>query len=169
MDDRERGREAKESHIDADSIMRRIREDIRKARARAEIRTTGSEIAADQLRASERRDRFDDRLYQDLDRLHTLYDKIGVGLLLDASPLPLIAPLVQRVRSMLHRLVIYYVNRLAETQIDFNEHVTRILTAVVGELDIDRSSERIETLEQEITQLRARIDRLQTKGERNST
>ena len=166
MDDLERGREAKETDIKAEVIMRRIREDIRRRRTEAEAQGIESDEAQlGQSYTSEGGTRFNERVYRDLQEMHSIYDKIGVGLLLSGSPVPLIAPLVQRVRSMLHRLVIYYVNRLAATQADFNECVVRTLTALVGELDEGVIPSRVEELEKEVADLRAQIGQLRAKLE----
>ncbi len=164
MDDLDQGPGAGGTRIDAEIIMRRIRRDIRRRRAEAEAEWKDSGVPFDQSCVSNGSSRFDEQVYRELNRMHAIYDKIGVGLMLSGSPVPLIAPLVQRVRSMLHRLVIYYVNNLAATQTDFNEHVVRTLTALVRDLDDDMTPSRVKALEEEIADLRAEIEQLRTEG-----
>lgn len=165
MNDREWRSDARDAGVDAQAIMRRIRENIRRQRDEAGVQRAELADSLDQICGSERGARFDERVYQDLESMHAIYDRIGVGLLLSGSPIPLVAPLIQRVRSMLHRLVIYYVNKLAATQADFNEYVVRTLTALIIQLDKDTTPSRVTALEEEVAQLRSQIQQLQAKGE----
>lgn len=157
--------DAEDTDIDARAIMRQIQERVRRQRLEAEADGKQSDARFDPPRIPEQGARFSDGVYRDLQKMHTIYDKISVGLLLSGSPVPLIAPLVQRIRSMLHRLVIYYVNRLGATQTDFNQCVVRALTALLGELEEDATSSRVDALERQVVYLRAEVEHLRARRE----
>lgn len=149
--------EPRASEVDAEAIMRQIRANIRKQRAQAEAQ--GKDFVEEPY-ASQVTTRFDHRLYDALQRMSAGYDKVGVGLLLTGSSIPVIAPLVQRVRTALHHLIIYYVNTLAGQQARFNERVVLAIKALIKELEQDPTPGEVETLRQEIAQLRAQVEHL---------
>jgi hypothetical protein len=153
--------ENRDPEIDAEAIMRQIRENIRQRRAQAEAQGLDYEAFVEGLYASQVTARFNHSLYYDLRRMSVGYDKVGVGLSLTESRLPLIAPLVQRFRKALHHLVIYYVNILAGQQARFNEYVVRALTGLVKELEEGPTPTEVEALRQEVAQLRARLEQLE--------
>jgi hypothetical protein len=148
--------------IDAEAIMRQIRENIRKRRAQAEAQGLDYESFVEGLYASQVTARFDHSLYYDLRRMSVGYDKVGVGLSLTESGLPLIGPLVQRFRKALHHLVIYYTNMLAGQQARFNEYVVRALTGLVKELEEGPGPDDIAALRREVAELRARVEQMET-------
>jgi len=153
--------EIRDPEIDAEAIMRQIRENIRQRRAQAEGQGLDYEAFVEGLYTSQVTARFDHSLYYDLRRMSVGYDKVGVGLSLTESRIPLIAPLVQRFRKALHHLVIYYVNILAGQQARFNEYVVRALTGLVKELEEGPTPTEVEALRQEIAQLQARLEQLE--------
>jgi hypothetical protein len=109
--------------------------------------------------------RFDRSLYDALQRMSVGYDKAGVGLLLAGSSIPLVAPLVQRIRAAYHRLIIYYVNELARQQARFNEYVVRAMATLVKELEKDPIPGEVEALRREVARLRGEIEGLKPKAE----
>jgi hypothetical protein len=167
-DDLERIIEIRDPEIDAESIMRQIRQNIRKRRAKAEEQGLDYEAFVEGLYASQVTARFDHSLYYDLRRMSVGYDKIGVGLSLTESRVPLIAPLIQRVRKALHHLVIYYTNKLAGQQARFNEYVVRALSALVKELEEGPTPEEVESMRQDVAELEARIGELEARLESRS-
>lgn len=158
--------EIRDPEIDAEAIMRQIRENIRKRRAQAEAQGLDYEAFVEGLTASKVEARFDQSLYYDLRRLSVSYDKIGVGLSLTESHLPLIAPLAQKVRMALHHLVIYYVNMLARQQARLNEYVIRALTTLTKDLELGPTPAKFQALQQEVAQLRARLEQLEARQQR---
>lgn len=162
-DDLERIIEIRDPEIDAESIMRQIRQKIRERRAKAEEQGLDYEAFVEGLYASQVSARFHHRLYYDLRRMSVGYDKLGVGLSLTESRIPVIAPLVQRVRRALHHLVIYYTNKLAGQQVRFNEYTIRALTGLVKELEEGPTSSTVETLQQEVESLRAQVENLEAR------
>ncbi len=153
------------SEIDAEAIMRQIRGNIRVQRAQAEAQGLDYEAFVEEICGSQDSTRFDCSLYDALRRMSVSYDKVGVRLSLSGSSIPLIAPLVQRLRGGLHHLVIYYVNHLAGQQVRFNERVVRALATLVKELEKEPTSAQAEALQQEVAQLRIEVERLRAKVE----
>jgi hypothetical protein len=90
-------------------------------------------------------------LHEAIRRTSLSYDKIPVELALTQSQVPLVGRLLQRARTALHDLVLFYVNRLASRQVRFNEQTARALVALVKDL------------EAEIGDLRARIAELEAE------
>src|SRR2546425_333324 len=97
--------EIRDPAIDSEAVMRSIRENIRQRRAQAEAQGLNYEAFVEGLYAARATARFDHSLYYDLRRMSVAYDKIGVGLSLSETRIPLIGPLLQRVRAGLHQLV----------------------------------------------------------------
>ncbi len=161
--------EIRDSEIDAEAIMRQIRENIRKRRAQAEAQGVDYAAFVEGTYASQEGRRFDADLYYELRRVSISCDKLGVDLSLTESRLPLIASLVQRVRTALHHLVIYYVNMLARQQVRVNEYMMRALTALVKNLEPGPTPTEVEALRQEVAQLRARLEQIEKRLELGRT
>ncbi|KAA3658847.1 MAG: hypothetical protein DWQ04_23885 [Chloroflexi bacterium] len=98
----------------------------------------------------------------DLADLHTAlaqaahaYDQIWVEI--DITPSRW--PLLDRIKKSLHHLVIFYVNRLGERQIKFNDRILR----TVNLLAVAHSAKNEETavLKQQITSLQHRLNELE--------
>ena len=153
--------EIRDPEIDAEAVMHQIRENIRKRRAEAEAKGLDYEAFVEGLYASKVSARFDHQLYYDLRRMGVGYDKVGVGLSLTESRIPVIAPVVQRIRHALHHLVIYYVNQLAAQQARFNEYVVRALTNLVKALEDDPVPDDVAALQEEVQELRDRLKDLE--------
>ena len=153
--------EIRDPAIDAEAIMRRIREAIRQRRAQAEAQGVDYEAFVEGLSRANVGARFDQSLYYDLRRMSVAYDKIGVGLSLTETRIPLVGALVQRVRRGLHQLVIYYVNMLAGQQARFNEYEVRALTTLVKALEDGPTPSEMDALRTEVAQLQARIAQLE--------
>ena len=140
--------------LDAEAIMREIRARIRARRAEAKARGLDFEAYADGLYPLPPDALFSRDLYEAVRYVGLGWDKVGVEMALTESRLPLVGGLVQRLRTALHELVLFYVNRLAARQIRFNEQTARALTILVRDL------------EAEIADLRARVTALE--GDRSS-
>lgn len=164
-DDLEKIIEIRNPEIDAEAIMRRIRENIRQRRSEAEAQGLDYEAFVEGLYASPDATRFDRSFYYDLRWMSRGYYKIGVGLSLTESRIPLVAPLVQRIRTALHHLVIFYTNMLAGRQVRVNEYIVRALIGLVEVLERDPTPDEIEALRQEVAELRAQLKRLEAKME----
>jgi len=156
--------EIRDPGIDSEAIMRRIRENIRQRRTQAEAHGLNYEAFVEGLYAAKVSARFDHSLYYDLRRMSVSYDKIGVGLSLTETRLPLIGPVLHRVRAALHQLVIYYVNMLAAQQARYNEYMVRALSTLVKDLELGPTPAEVEALRNEVAELRARILQLEAKA-----
>lgn len=96
-------------------------------------------------------------VYEELYQANQIYDKLHVSLYLTPVRMPLVGGLWQKLRRGLHRVVIFYVNRLGEAQIRFNTHIVQILNEVVRYLDVDATADRIELLERRVQELEKRL------------
>ncbi len=164
-DDLEQIIEIRDSEIDAEAIVRQIRENIRQRRSEAKAQGLDYEAFVEGLYAAPDATRFDRSLYYDLRWMSMGYYKIGVGLSLTESRIPLIAPLVQRVRAALHHLVIFYTNMLAGRQVRVNEYIVRTLTGLVQTLEDDPTPGEVEALRQQVAELRAQLEQLEARVE----
>ena len=162
-DDLSNAIEIRDPEIDAEAIMRQIRENIRRRRAEAEARGLDYEALALGLPDPGEATRLDRSLHIALRRLLAGSDKIRVGLSLTQSRLPLLGPIVQRVRAALHQLVIYYVNMLAGQQARFNESAARLLAGMIEELEHDTTPSEVETLRQEVEALKRQLEAGESK------
>ncbi len=151
--------EIRDPDIDAEAIMRQIRDNIRQRRAQAEAQG----LDYDALLEGGYATRFESNVYLDLRHASSTCSKMGVGLSLTGSPLPVFGALVQRLRAALHQVAIYYVNMLAAQQNRFNEHVVRSLMGLVKELEKGPTPNELHELRQEIARLQARLEQLEAE------
>lgn len=155
--------EIRAPEIDAEAIMRQIRENIRRRRETAQAQGLDFDALA-QGAWGEGEGRFA-AVYQQLRRLNALYDRITVKQYISPRRVPLIGGLIQRVRAALHDLVIYYVNTSGSKQILFNETSVHLLDTLLAELEKDaaRNMQEIAALREEVTALRAEVATLRSK------
>ena len=134
--------------LDAEAIMREIRTRIQQRRAQAEAQGLDFDALAEGRFTLDRPTRFNSELYYELRRLSVSGEQVGVGLSLTTSRLPVIGPLVQRIRGALHQLVVYYVNMLARQQARVNAYDAQAWAALMTELEA--KAEEAETLRREV-------------------
>jgi hypothetical protein len=94
-------------------------------------------------------------LYEAVRHLSLAYDKVNVEMMLTETQMPLIGRLIQRVRSALHELVLFYVNQLAARQARVNYQASRAMALLVRDL------------EAEVHELRSRLETLENKQKDN--
>jgi len=109
--------------VDIEAIMLEIRAQIIAQKA-----ATGGEAVQIKLTGKHLPPAFYDHLYQ----AEVNYDQLALPLGVARSALPLVGPLIDRLRTELHRLVLYYVNRMAIQQMKVNNHLLRCIN-VLGE------------------------------------
>jgi len=80
--------------------------------------------------------RLSTEFYEQLYQANLVYDQT-VKLKVTPVNVPLIGGLLQRVRQMLHELVIFYVNNQAAEQIRFNTHILRAVSLLAQELEAE--------------------------------
>lgn len=139
--------------LDAEAIMQQIRARIRARRLEAQARGFDFEAYADGLYPMATDAVLSRDVHEAVRHLGLGFDKVSIEMALTETRLPLVGGLVQRLRFVLHELVLFYVNRLAARQIRFNEQTAHALVSLVRDL------------EAEILDLRARVSELEAKQE----
>lgn len=84
----------------------------------------------------------------------------------DQSMLPITPPvkgIVGRIRHILHRLVIYYVNQSASRQITYNVALIHTLNTLINQLQQQRTE--IASLRREVQALRELLEHTQARGQ----
>ena len=119
--------------VKVEAIMRDIRGQIL-ARKAAE----GSETAA---RIPLQGNLLPPDFYEHLYQAEMGYDQLQVRANVQPSTLPLIGGLVTRLKHELHRLVIYYVNQLAEKQVEVNRQLLKALAILAETVEADAQQE----------------------------
>jgi len=79
--------------------------------------------------------------YEHLYQATLVHDQIGVRLHVTKTNVPLIGGLLDNVRGKLHELVLFYVNKLAAEQIQFNTHILQAVNLLAQELEKEAEDE----------------------------
>lgn len=124
------------AEVDIEEIMQEIRQQIlaKKESLRA-AGTTPIPVAGERLPPA-----FYEHLYQ----ASLIYDEIEVRLYVTKTKVPLIGPLLDKVRYKIHELVLFYVNQLAAEQMAFNEQILHAVSLLAQEMEADSSDEESE-------------------------
>ena len=136
-----------EQHVDIEAIMRQIRQYL--AQKHGSQTPVSSEAPASVM--------LDREVYDELFEANQTFDKVHVAPYVTSNRVPLVGVLWQRVRSQIHALVVFYVNRAADSQVRFNSHVIRILNGIVQSLDADGAADRISALERRVEALEGQL------------
>ncbi len=139
--------------LDAETIMQEIRARLRARREQAEVQGLDFEAYADGLYPLDADAVLSRELHEAVRSAGLGYDKVNVEMMLTETQMPLLGGVVHRVRSALHELVLFYVNRLALRQTHYNEQTARALVAMVRDV------------EEELRDLRARVSSLEAGDE----
>jgi len=162
--------EIRDDQVNTEAIMWAIRDAILLRREDAAARGIDFNALAAGTFQRPHAHRFEPALYDSLFNMSALKDKAQVGMYLTESPLPIVGPLVQKVRRALHAVVLFYVNMSAERQIAFNAAVSKTTMGIVRALDREAGQQaEIEALRAEVRQVSERIaaiERTQQQGER---
>lgn len=101
--------------IDVEEIMQQIRREILTRQAvagkdgRPLVSVSGSQLPPE--------------FYEHLYYAAMQHDQIGVKLQVTKMNLPLLGPLLEKMRGKVHELVLFYVNQIAVQQVEFNKHI----------------------------------------------
>ena len=115
--------------VNVEEIMREIRAQILAQKAAEGSETAGMiPLAGQRLPAD-----FYEHLYQ----AEMGYDQLLVRAKVQPSTLPLIGPLVNRLKHELHRLVIYYVNQVAVKQVEVNRQMLKALALLAETIETE--------------------------------
>ncbi len=136
-----------EDHPNVEAIMRQIRE-----------RLAGEHgISAPTVSDDAHRKPFAREVYDELYEAHLASDRLYVSPYMTPTRVPILGPIWQRVRSLAHRLVVFYVARLAEAQMRFNAHVVHVLDGVVQGISADETPDKVQQLERRVQALEERL------------
>lgn len=105
-------------------------------------------------------------VYADLEQARNELAGLHASVNVTPTRLPIVGPLVQAVRRALHRLVVYYVNRIADVQTRINTRLLAALSAIVVQLDCDDQAEHVQALETRVQTLEGRLQALEAAAER---
>ena len=115
--------------INIEEIMREIRQKIlAKKEAVGSGKRTPIPVSGERLPPA-----FYDHLYQ----AGLVYDEIDVQLYVTKTNIPLIGPVLDKLRYKVHELVLFYVNRLAAEQMHFNEQILHAVSLLAQEIEAE--------------------------------
>lgn len=156
--------EIRDPQIDPAQIMEQIRERIR--RRREELGYPHMVFPTFEAAAypgePEGKD-YDADLYYHLKRANQLYADLGISPLLVPSPMtrvPILGRFWEHIRREAHRLVLFYLGKLAQKQVAINRHLVSTLNRMA--VQIQEQQQLIQSLQTEIEALR---DQSQSKGQ----
>lgn len=139
------------SPAEVDAIMARIRERIRQRSQMAEQQ--GHAFALPDGAFSDKR--LSRQLYMAIDRVRAAASGVHVHLSVvdGGKQIPVVTPLLRKVRQVIHQLVLYYVGMLAGRQAAFNRATIDAISQAANALE--KANARIDDLEQEVAALRS--------------
>lgn len=111
--------------VDIEAIMQDIRRQILEQRRRGQ---TPIPVAGK---------RFSPAFYEQLYQAGLMQGEIGVTLQVTQSPVPLVGPLIDKFRSLFHRLVLFYLEQITSQQKEINEHLLQAITILSQELEAE--------------------------------
>ena len=115
------------AEVDIEEIMREIRQQIlAKKEAVGSAKRTPIPISGERLPPA-----FYDHLYQ----AGLIYDEVDVKLYVTKTNVPLVGPLLDKLRYKVHELVLFYVNRMAAEQMQFNEQILHAVSLLAQEME----------------------------------
>lgn len=125
--------ETQSGELNIEEIMQEIRQQIlAKKDVVAGERTTAVAVSGKRLPAD-----FYEHLYQ----AALVHDQVWVKMLVTKSSTPLIGPLLDKLRGLLHELVLFYVNKLAAEQIQFNTHLLQAVNLLAQQLEAEEATD----------------------------
>lgn len=73
--------------------------------------------------------------YEHLYNAALAHDAVGVKLYVTKVNIPLIGPVLEKLRTVVHQLVLYYVNQLAAQQVSYNYHILQAVNALAAHIE----------------------------------
>lgn len=113
--------------IDIENIMREVRAEI--------LAKKSARIQNSPLAAGVGGRRFPPAFYDHLYQAGLTFDVSTVELHVTRIPIPIIGPLIEKLRQKFHELVLFYVNKLAAEQAEVNENLLNALSILSQELE----------------------------------
>ena len=84
-------------------------------------------------------ERFSPQFYEQLYQATLLQGEVGVKIHVTHSNVPLIGPLIDKLREKFHELVTFYVNKAVSQQAAINDHILQLITILSQELEEDET------------------------------
>jgi hypothetical protein len=151
--------------LDVQVVMDRIRESMVEGALDDEVEYPT--FAAARARSGGLPTLFPEELYYQLEQANLNYDRVLAELSLVESQMPLVGTFVNRFKQELHRLVVFYVNMVAERQVTVNDAVVKTLSQLVDRLEMGvapRAQEpKVEVLQRQIAELQTRLEHLEAR------
>jgi hypothetical protein len=79
--------------------------------------------------------RFSSAFYEELYRADLLQGDGGLKLEVTRSSIPVVGPMIEKLRGKFHQLVLFYVNQAVIPQNEFNDHLFQAITLLSQELE----------------------------------
>jgi hypothetical protein len=73
--------------------------------------------------------------YEHLYHAGMSYNQIGVKMLVTPVNIPLVGSIVEKLRIKVHQLVLFYVNQIADQQIEFNTHILQAVNTLAEHVE----------------------------------
>jgi hypothetical protein len=151
--------------LDVQVVMDRIRESMVEAALGDDVEYPT--YAAARAQSGDLPPLFSEELYYQLEQANLNYDQVLAELSLVESTVPLLGTVVNRFKRELHRLVVYYVNMVAERQVTVNDAVVHTLNHLVDQLEMDGArvarQPAVEALQRQVVELQERLQRLEAR------
>jgi hypothetical protein len=113
--------------VDIETIMREVRAEV--------LAKKSARIKNSPLASGVGGRRFPPAFYDHLYQAGLTFDVSTVELHVTKVPIPIIGPLLERLRQKFHELVLFYVNKLAAEQAEVNEHLLNAISVLSQELE----------------------------------
>ena len=143
--------EIRDPEVDVEEIMSRIRANIRARQASGQRAPALPDSGMSSLQ-----NEGDGDLQYHLREARQAHDRIWVDLSLAPSPatqVPVLGRIWGLIREQAHRLVLYYLDKLASRQVGFNKHVVGALHELAAEKELLALREEVAELRQRLTAL----------------
>ena len=120
-------KESSAEEVNIEEIMQEIRQQILEKK---DVVWSGNSAAV-----TVRGKRLPPEFYEHLYQATLVHDQIDVRIHVTKVNVPVIGRLLQTLRGKLHELVVFYVNKLAAEQIQFNTHILQAVNLMAQELE----------------------------------
>lgn len=155
-----------EMETDVQTVMARIRESMVEGAFDDDVEYPTYALAC--ARAGAKPTRFAEEMYYQLEQANLNADQVLAEVALVESQVPILGVLINRFKRELHRLVVFYVNMVAERQVTVNDAVVKTLNSMMDRLESPPEPETekpaVEDLQCELSALRARLARLEAQA-----
>ncbi len=113
--------------IDIENIMREVRAEV--------LAKKSTRIQNSPLAAGVGGRRFPPAFYDHLYQAGLTFDVSTVELNVTKIPIPILGPIIEKLRQKFHELVLFYVNKLAAEQAEVNENLLSAISILSQELE----------------------------------